>query len=88
MATGGMGESVKLAAHWLHSQFKLSSTETNDLILLLQKVQDAELERSQARALLIEKVKKAIVSMGMACRNGLPVCSNANRRGHSAYGFH
>lgn len=71
LVVGGMGESVKLAANWLHTQDKLSSNETDDLLRLLQKVQDAELERPQARALLFEMVKKTIFSMGTACRNGV-----------------
>ncbi len=70
LVVGGMGESVKLAASWLRSQEKLSSSETDDLIRLLQKVQDVELERAQARALLFELVKKTISSMSSTCRSG------------------
>lgn len=71
LVVGGMGESVKLAAGWLRSHDKLTIEETDDLLRLLQKVQDAELEKSQARGLLFEMVRKTVTSMGASFRNGL-----------------
>ena len=64
LVVGGMGESVKLAASWMLSHNKLTAQETADLLQLFQKVQDAELEKSQARGLLFEMVRKTLSSMG------------------------
>lgn len=69
LVVGGMGESVKLAANWMLSHDKLTSEETADLMRLLQKVQDAELERPQARGLLFEMVRKTLSSMGNSIKN-------------------
>lgn len=71
LVVGGMGESVKLAANWMLSHDKLTTEETDDLLRLLQKVQDAELEKSQARGLLFEMVRKTLSSMGNSIRNAL-----------------
>lgn len=71
LIVGGTGESVKLAANWMQQHDKLSAAETEQFLQLLQKVQDAELEKSQARGLIMAMIGKTFSSMGNSIRNML-----------------
>ncbi len=72
LVVGGTGESVKLAANWLLEHDKLSASDTEDFLRLLEKVQKTELEKSQARGLLVAMMRKTIESMAEGARN-IPV---------------
>lgn len=80
LVVGGTGESIKLAANWLLQHGKLSATETEDFLRLLKKVRETELEKAQARGLLMAMMRKTIESMGAGVKYMLAMITGFFRR--------
>ena len=58
MVLGGTGESVRMAVEWMIDHQQLEQVEADAFLSTLNKVQQANYTRAQARGLLFAKIKK------------------------------
>jgi len=59
LVVGGTGESIRLATKWMIDHDQISHTEAEVFLQSLDKVQQAEFTRPQARGLLFAMIKKS-----------------------------
>jgi len=67
---GGTGESVRTAAQWMRDSDKLTAAEADEFLSGLDRVQQADLSRGEARELLFSMIKKTVDGMTAGVRNG------------------
>jgi len=63
LVIGGTGESVRFATNWMVEEGKLPSSEANEFLQSLDKIQSVSMTRKQARHLLFSMIKKSLTGM-------------------------